>query len=61
MKIVKPEDLPEVGEFHLVPSLESLSLMKTSDLKKVVNVVIENEYGRVKFLEPINLLRKNLN
>ena len=59
-KLVKPEDLPFVGSYILSPSVDELKNKQTTQLKRVSNVIIENEYGKVKFLEPINLLRKNL-
>lgn len=53
------EDLPNIGNFTVSPKLAELKEKTTKELKRTPRVTIENEFGKVTFLEPINLLKKN--
>ena len=56
----KHEELPEIGNFTISPSLDKLKSMTINQLKKVDNVKVSNELGSVEFLEPISLYKVNL-
>ena len=60
LKNSKDKDLPIVEDYEITPSLEELKMKKSNELKKVYNVTIENEYGKVTFKEPISLYKKNI-
>jgi nuclear pore complex protein Nup98-Nup96 len=54
------EDLPDLGNFTVQPSLDKLKNFTVQQLKKVENVKISNSFGTVEFLEPISLYRLDL-
>ena len=58
--LAKEDELPQIGEYKIRPSLENLKSMTPNELKKVSKVSIENRYGKVVFLNPISLYKKNL-
>ena len=42
------------------PSMDEIKKMSANDLKNVHNFVIWNEFGRIEFIQPVNLLNLNL-
>lgn len=59
-KFAKEQELPNIGEYEISPSIEELKTKTVHELKRVKDVVISNKFGRVQFLEPINLYKKNI-
>jgi hypothetical protein len=54
------EDLPQLGNFTISPSLERLKNMTINQLKKVDKVKISNSFGAIEFLEPISLYKLDI-
>jgi hypothetical protein len=55
------KDLPIVdGGYTITPTIDELREKKPAELRRVHNVVIENEYGKIKFKSPINLYQKHI-
>jgi len=48
-----PKD-PKPG-YKITPSMSEIARMTTAQLKKVDGFIIENEHGRIEFLEPVDL------
>lgn len=54
------EELPELGQFSISPSLDRLKNMTVSQLKKVDRVKVSNHLGSVEFMEPISVYKLDL-
>jgi hypothetical protein len=53
-------DLPKVGSFSISPSLERLKGYSTDQMRNVEHLRVWNQFGEVEFLEPVTLLRLDL-
>ena len=59
-RLIKENELPIIGQYKIFPSIEELKHRTVQEVKRVNDVIIENKFGKVKFLEPINLYKKNI-
>lgn len=48
-KQVKKEDLPKAGPYIIYPKVEELAEKTVTELKKIKNFIVENDYGKIKF------------
>ncbi len=55
--ILPPKDMVPKTDFSLkiTPDINDLSKMTENQLSKVSNFVVENEFGKIEFLNPVDL------
>lgn len=59
--MAKAEDLPVAdGGYQLTPAPDRLSQMTPKELRSVRGVCVENEFGALRFRQPVSLFQKRL-
>jgi hypothetical protein len=59
-KLASIEDIPVCRKFNIKPSLVELSRMTKDQLKRVANLELWNNYGKIEWTHPVNLVGVNL-